>query len=493
MDIQDIKTLMHRGEFDEALIQIDQSDEHELDLIILKAIVLRGNEMFDASLNVALEALTKSREAKCKVHELGALIQVGYVYFIKQDIHQSQNNLSEFEELWNTLTDDQKERAKELEGYFYHIKGGLYDFQGEYEKAITNDEKSLKIREQLDDKYNIITNLNNLIMFYGHLGEYDTCFEYAQQQLAISKELGYGQHMAYAYVRIGEYYLIKGEYNQAREYFTKTLNISKEYNHRYIGAGAYERLARLSYHEGDHELALKNFTSSLTFYLDLNMDVYAGYNLYYLILVSLKMKANRLTDTYIQQLEKLSETSQNDRIKAYAKIARAIILKHNPRSAVKAEAQKLLEEIIEENQQYTITIDAMLHLSELLLDELKLYGNEEVLKEVDDLIRGMYEIAQQHRLFPEIINALVLRAKLSFLKLDLDESNKIIQQAHVLAEERGLNNLAIRVEQEEKKLEQEITMAAQISKHASSLLERLDKIKIIEYIRNAQNLIRLNP
>ena len=143
-------------------------------------------------------------------------------------------------------------------------------------------------------------------MFYGHLGEYDTCFEYAQQQLAISKELGYKEHVAYAYERMGEYYLIKGEYNQAREYFTKTLNISKEYNHRYIGAGAYERLARLNYHEADYELALKNFTSSLTFYLDLNMVVYAGYNLYYLILVSLKMKANRLTDTYIQQLEKLS-------------------------------------------------------------------------------------------------------------------------------------------------------------------------------------------
>ncbi|MHA2278810.1 MAG: hypothetical protein ACXAC2_23775, partial [Candidatus Kariarchaeaceae archaeon] len=166
------------------------------------------------------------------------------------------------------------------------------------------------------------------------------------------------------------------------------------------------------------------------------------------------------------------------------------ILKNNPRARDKITAQNLFEEVLNESVNVETSSLAILNLSELLLDELKTYGSEEVLEEIEDKTRQLYELAQEHQLYPLIVEVLVLRAKLSFMKLELDETTKILNQANLIAEERGLKNLVRIVENETKKIENEISLAAEITRRSSTIQERIDKAQIIEYIEKMQHLIK---
>ncbi|MHA2031326.1 MAG: tetratricopeptide repeat protein [Candidatus Kariarchaeaceae archaeon] len=490
MNIHEIKSLMEKGEYDEALMQIEQSESNALDLKILKSMVLRYKELFNASLSIANDVFSESINLQSKIHEFAALTQIAYGLFITQKTDQSQEYISKIEDIWDALTDEQKENAKEWESYIYHVKAGICALEGEYDKAISLNKKTLELREQINDKLELQTTLNNLGIVYSNIGEYDNEFECVKQQLTISEELGNKDAISFAYQRLGHCYVIKGEYNQAREYFKKRLKISNENNFRYSSATATGNLAWLSYREGEYKQALRYFTTSLSIYEDLNLDIFSATTLYYLILTSLKMKSGNLADNYFQKLKRLSVNSKNEIINTAEILAKALILKSKPRSKDKIESQKILEEIIKENTDFDFTLDAILHLSELLLDELKLYGRAEVLEEIDALTREIYELAQTHQLYPLIIRILVLRAKLSFLKMDMEKADKILQQAYLMAEERGLDRLLNFVKQEESRMGDEITLASEISKSAITIQERLEKSKIFEYIVEMQNLIR---
>ncbi|MHA2168639.1 MAG: tetratricopeptide repeat protein [Candidatus Kariarchaeaceae archaeon] len=458
--------------------------------MIIKSVALRHKELFNASLNVAHDALSESKNLKSKIHELAALTQIAYGYFITQKVDQSQEYLSKIEDIWNTLTDEQKDNATEWEGQMYHVKAGICYYEGEFDEAISFHEKNLELREQINDKLMLQGTLNNLGIIYSKMGEYDKAFECAKQLLTISEELGSKQSMAYTYGRFGWHYITTGEYDQAREYFNKQLEICNEFNMRYLGALATNNLAKTYYREGKYEQAIKNFMKSLSVLEDFNLEIFGVEPLYYLILSNLKIESDKLANNYMQKLKQMAEKVPNETIKAYEKLSQAIILKNNPRSKDKVEAQTILEEIIKDEKNFEITLDATLHLSELLLDELKMYGRDEVLEEVENLTRGIYSKAQEQQLYPLIVEILILRAKLEFLNLKMEETDKILRQAHLIAEERGLDGLLTSVEQEEIRMADEIKLALEISKSASTMQERFDKSKVLEYIMEMQKQIR---
>ncbi|MHA2169405.1 MAG: hypothetical protein ACXAB7_05875 [Candidatus Kariarchaeaceae archaeon] len=110
---------MEKGEYDEALMQIEQSESNALDLKILKSMVLRYKELFNASLSIANDVFSESINLQSKIHEFAALTQIAYGLFITQKTDQSQEYISKIEDIWDALTDEQKENAKEWESYIY--------------------------------------------------------------------------------------------------------------------------------------------------------------------------------------------------------------------------------------------------------------------------------------------------------------------------------------------------------------------------------------
>lgn len=92
-------------------------------------------------------------------------------------------------------------------------------------------------------------------------------------------------------------------------------------------------------------------------------------------------------------------------------------LKFSKRIRDKGDAERLFRRIIQEYdilKQYTL--NSIIHLLELLLYELKTYGEIEVLEEIKNYLFQMHEIANEQYLFPKIVDIFLIRSKLQIIE-----------------------------------------------------------------------------
>jgi hypothetical protein len=82
-----------------------------------------------------------------------------------------------------------------------------------------------------------------------------------------------------------------------------------------------------------------------------------------------------------------------------------------------------------------------LNLCELLLEEIKLTGNEQVLKEVRSHLDKLHEIAEGQKSYPWLVQVYWLQSRLALLELNVGKAQDLLNQAEELAESRGLDRL----------------------------------------------------
>jgi tetratricopeptide (TPR) repeat protein len=488
--LDDIKNLIVKGEFDDALIQIERCNENELDLKILKSIILREKELFNASSTLAEEVLADSKNKGSEIHKLAALTQIAYTHVMSEQDDKLKFYLSEFEKIWESLTDEERSNAKEWQGYFYLTKAAYHFFQIEYIIAISYEEKCIELVQQLPCKLGLFSAFFNLSVILQTVGNYTRSLEVAEEMLAFSKEIRNQGNVATSYMMIGCNYEHMGQYVLSRQYYIKSLEIAEKLNRRLLTALVKHHMGVNYYHEGDYDQALKNLTSAMIVYEDLERKGNVAHILYDLILTSVKLKSDKLIDTYLNKIKLLDKNKQNKRISLINQLSQATVLKNYPRSKDKIAAQKIFEDLLSGHEFVKIAVDAALNLVELLLDELKLYGSNEVLEQIIDLTNNLYETAQNHHLYPIIIDTLILQSKLAFLNQEVDRAHKLLQQAHLIVEEQGLVILAKKVAIEETKLENELVIAKEILRSSPLLAERLNKSEIITYIVEMQKQMR---
>jgi hypothetical protein len=106
-------------------------------------------------------------------------------------------------------------------------------------------------------------------------------------------------------------------------------------------------------------------------------------------------------------------------------------------------AMELLNSIIQDdlvNSELTTT--AMLHIADLLLYELKLYGEEGILSELKEITQQLLQIAETQKLHSLLAETYLLQSRLSVIGLDLRNARNILYQAKNIADERDLFKLS---------------------------------------------------
>ncbi|MFX0116742.1 MAG: hypothetical protein ACFFB3_19495 [Candidatus Hodarchaeota archaeon] len=170
----------------------------------------------------------------------------------------------------------------------------------------------------------------------------------------------------------------------------------------------------------------------------------------------------------------------------------AMALKESPRIGEKAEAQKLLRQIIDEPVlSPDLTIYAMLNLCDLLLEEAKAYGAEPVLEEADRLSARISDIALSQDSPALRVEALLLRSKFALLQGSIPEADKLLGQAAKIAEDQRLPKLADEVAREQAALATEVGRWEELIARAAPLRERLEQARLQDYIADAVKLIAI--
>lgn len=152
----------------------------------------------------------------------------------------------------------------------YNNSTVLAQHEGNLEKALADNFKSLHIREQIKDFNGVAQSLNNLGFFYFDRGNAPKAFEYFEKSLKIRLQLKNKYTIAESYNNLAGLYDSQGDTIRARELYTKGLILRKEIGDKKGISSSLNNLAGFYESQGDAAKALDYYNRSLYTIKELN-------------------------------------------------------------------------------------------------------------------------------------------------------------------------------------------------------------------------------
>ena len=175
-------------------------------------------------------------------------------------------------------------------------------------------------------------------------------------------------------------------------------------------------------------------------------------------------------------------------------MAEGLILKSSKKMRDKVLAQQIFKDMLSTKPTEFHTINfALYSLCDLMIEEVSVYGDEEVLIEVNELVDTIYDKAEAKNHPQFKIESKLLKSKFLLLRGDVDAAENLIYDSLKIAEEYGMDKQLERITQEEKILsnEKNLKELKEISGDHLTIQEKLKKIEIQSYLKNALKIIEL--
>lgn len=449
MRIQDIRDLIYHAKYKEALSHIEELDpKSELEGELLKSRIYILQEEFQKAALLAAEVHQRSRIIGDSSQELGAVVMKSYALYRLGNVTEALDLLDDGQELLSGL-----KNGKEWEGLLYDVKARVSWTLGDLNQGLSFSKKSLTAAEEFKDNFQIAESLCLVGLMHRSRGELSHSITFLNRAYVLAKQEGYRFLESYSRHVIGVTYFYQGDYDEALSSFEQCMIIDEE----------DEKYDQISC------------------------------SLFHMVLISLEMMKNReKAQIYLKKLEEMKGSEGSNKfIDLRKKLANALVLKNSPRVKHKTDAQRILEEIIhEEIILHDLTIYAMVHLCELLLDELQMYGEQEVLKEAEDLSKKIHNIAQDQKSFSLVVESLLLLSRFALIRGNITRTDTLLAQAEMITTEQDLTKLAEKVSDDQTALQDMLEKSEEILAKGASINERMQALKMSEYITRMKNIIR---
>jgi tetratricopeptide (TPR) repeat protein len=368
----------------------------------------------------------------------------------------------------------------DLQAEIIHRQGNVASSRNNLVQAIEKFEQSLELFEKLNNLHRVRTVFNNLATVYGRKGDLNQSMEYYKKSYTLSLKLGSNRGCAFASSGFAEVHVDRGELNealksllQAQRYAEKsqspiTLHIPN------LG-GVYWRLGELDRAREILEQGLQiQMKHSLT------VRYVLAFHLYTLVKVTIDQEDLEAANRYVERLQAFHEEEPTHLIRSqFYRVAKALTLKISPRLRDRVQAEELLIQVVNEAaSDHTLMNEAMLHLCDLRLVELRLTGNPAVLKEIQELLDQLRTNAQAMASYWLLAETYVLQARLALMELNLTEVRNLLTQAQIVAEEQQMGRLSQGIAQEYDILMERLERWEEFVAQKASLQDRADILQL---------------
>ncbi len=363
--------------------------------------------------------------------------------------------------------------------------GIAYKLKGDHNKALEYHQQSLVLKEEIGNKFEIGLSLLNLGVIYRDKGELKKAIEYYQQCKEIFEDVGNQKNIALTLNNLGDVYQLKGDLDLALEYLQQSLSIYEQLGIKQEVALALLNIGEVYRNKEQHNYAHTCYNQSLEIYEELGNDHLIAIVLYELVWLSLDEKNTNLAQQYLQKLQLIKDRTDDKIVDQHLCIARALLLKSSNRTRDRFKALEIFKQLNQEEvTEYNLTVTIMIHLCDLLLFELKMTGEEDIIDEIKILTHKLADLANQQSSHLLLVEAYVLQSKFALLELDINKAQKLLDEALLIAEKRGLKKLAIKIFSERANLEAQIEKWQYLIKHEASMKDRLELARLEELISN---------
>jgi len=496
------------------ILILENQNEEEIEIIKAKLILFKGELLGEkGELEKAIELILKSKQmfeiqnnnygrgrALCKlssiyrrqgkIEDAERCIEVSSKIFEKignkQEIAYCLNNrasnlqfkgkqeealklyesaLSLFEEIGN----------KQNEAMVLNNIAVIYHDRGDLDEALKYLTKSMEIHRKLENKSDLAINLNNMGWLYQRKGELNRALSFLKESLTIFQEVGNKQYEAYTLHNIGKIFYEKGELDFALDYYERSLALFEDIGNILNQGIILTRFGKINLDKDKLEHAKKYLLKSLEFFSEIENNIEKSLSLFLLVQTSLAMGKQDEAERYYNDLQKINKLEKNLLIDQRARIARALILMHFSRMKGKIEAQDILESIQREDIiDHELTTFALINSITMLLEELEFTEAEEILTELETKINNLLAIGKEQNSFKLLAKAYWAKSQLALLKSNIKEAKYFLNQAQLIAEEKGLQRYAIKMSAEFDQLLNKLNKWEELIKEKASLRERIN-------------------
>ena len=532
--------LIDNGRFEEALKLITDfenrsniTSKEQLWALLLRGLVYFYKQQFKEGVQIGENAYQLSRELGMVPESIEALnLKVQVVYLGKPE--KANNYILEAEKLINSLPQGTNVDLLKLTTFHLIQKSWIYFYKGDLTTALELLLKGLKLVEEVDlDLYRF--HLYRLAGFiYSLKGEHNTALDYAMKSLQLAEKKNFQMGVAMGKWSIGSAYYVKGDLNKALKFCNKSLSVDEVDKMTKAGAlvtvgGIYfekgeldlaleyltqaaqlseessnivqllvslTEIGRLYIKKGDYDQAREYLYRSLTLSQEKGVFINSIWTNFYLFFVNYEKDLDQQTLQYLENLREITDNVHE--YTPFYLLAKSMSLMKKRRTRDRAEAEKLLKQIVEdETARDLMTFDlyllSVVTLCDYLLKELSDSDDPEILDELTPLIQLLLERAENQNSFSSIAEGKLLKAKLALIQMDIEAAKPLLTQAQQIAEDHGLNLLAQKISSEHDVLLEKIDDWDKIKKEDAPMADRIELASVEEVINRLQGKSAVDP
>jgi len=388
-------------------------------------------------------------------------------------------------EALNLSKRDKSEESQVLMAKSNNLIGNVEIERGNSRAAIGYYTVALQIHHEHGSKMGSAFVLNNLGFAYSYLGRLDDALSHYEQSKELFTALENEHFVAISMGNIGQIYILKGKLEKAMEFSLKSITILEKIGNTQSLAEFSTNVGQIYHAKGELENAIKYYKKSLDILLDQDNNVWASFALFYYILANADYNLDE-AKIWLEKLRSFLEVEDRDTtlIQLRYNIAAAVLLIKSSRLTNLVKAEHLLTAILTNDtvDDYSITILAIKNLADIRLVELRLFSDNTNLLELLDLIAKMTDLSKLHGSFTTEIQSLILYAKLKLIEGDFEVANSSLNEALIIAENHGLITLANEINEEIKKLYNEVNKYETMFRESKNMELELDTVEVKEYL-----------
>jgi tetratricopeptide (TPR) repeat protein len=522
-----LKELFEERKYQEILDQLDKEESlsisltEQIDRIYYQTCALGKLGHHKKALQVINHARKQFISIQDKIDHLKLLIANFYTLHLLERHEEAIALHLECDAIVNSLTDMEREKGLEWVALCYNTQGISYFHKSEFTLSLEAYNRSLELYERLGEPIDILRPIYNIGILCFTKGGIDQSLEILRRGLAIAENHNQSWAIGEMLIRIAWIFIKKGDIDIALEHVQRGFNLIEKTCNIHEIVGALNCLGWAHRAKGELDTSLEYLHRSLTLQEELGGQIAIGHllnNIGYvywlkndldkaldyhhrslilreeikvdmdiveslsnLILVLVDQQDYNQARAYLAQMQNLHKLHSEEFYLINSLYFEAYLLKNSGRMKDKARAQSLFEDIINSTDDLLgFKYESMIQLCELLLVEMKSFGDPAALEEAKTLVQQLHSRSRNEPTF--FIEILLLESKFAVIEGDLQKAFKHLEEAQMITEEKQLNQLNQRVRKEHEILKKELDGWKELFERNAPLQERLERAKVEEYI-----------
>jgi len=510
----------------------------QIDKQLLKSFSMLSKREFDKALSIVDDILKEKIAQLNLIQKFGARMTRSIALTSLKKYDQANKEISICEKILDQMDEHEKENklVKDGVGQLFSVKGAVQISYGDLESALKSYHQSLKIFESLGNKKSMIYQLGYIGWIRRVQGKLDQAIVYFHSQLKLAKEIADERRIALSMYNIAFNYFYKGDLNLAIKFAQDCLKIYEKLNDIKGIAGIFSVFGSIYRGKGEFEKSLEYYHRTLTIYKDLGIHkgvrheyCYAlrniGFIHYYknnieksidcfrealeahkslcvmnntlfdydivgannllLILSSIEINDFKQIEDSIEELARFA--SKWPWTELFWKLGRGLNLKNKQRAKYRFQAQQLFEEILDVRFDFLLEFMIQVNLSDLLIEELKYSGSEEILKEIQTILNKISEFANKQRSITTLVELYSLQAKLALIEGNTELSKSLLTKALKIAKNKGLELLTKKLTLQQNELLNQLEEWKASFINNTKLQERIELLNLKDFVSKSIN------